>query len=69
MNLSALDRGLCRTYWGTHGCDLTRGHDGDHFCGCCTCASHPDPDSGCVGAAPFYGPRTSFFGEDVDDDV
>lgn len=23
----------CRTYWGSHGCELNRGHDGPHYCG------------------------------------
>ena len=55
----------CRVYWGSHGCDLTRGHRGDCDCGCCECESHPDPDSGCVGKAPYYGPDTWFYGEDV----
>ena len=22
----------CRVYWGSHGCDLPRGHDGEHVC-------------------------------------
>lgn len=56
----------CRTYWGSHGCDLRRGHRGSHVCDCCECDSHPDPDSGCVGRAPYYGDETRFYGEDVD---
>lgn len=24
--------GWCRTYWGSHGCDLPSGHDGYHRC-------------------------------------
>ena len=55
----------CRVYWGSHGCELARGHEGDCDCGCCECGCHPDPDSGCVGKAPFYGPGTRFYGEDV----
>jgi hypothetical protein len=56
----------CRVYWGSHGCDLARGHEGPCDCGCCECESHPDPDSGCVGKFPYYGPDTNFYGEDVD---
>jgi hypothetical protein len=58
----------CRVYWGSHGCDLERGHPGGrkaHDCGCCDCEHHPDKDSGCVGRYPFYGWRTRFYGEDV----
>ena len=59
----------CRVYWGSHGCDLERGHaerDGTpHDCGCCECGNHPDPDSGCVGREPYYGAETNFYGEDA----
>lgn len=56
----------CRVYWGSHGCDLPRGHRGHHLCDCCECENHPDPDEGCVGAWPYYGfVRTTFYGEDV----
>ena len=55
----------CRVYWGSHGCDFERGHVGDCDCGCCECEDHPDPDSGCVGKAPYYGPDTRFYGEDA----
>lgn len=24
---------LCNTFWGSHGCDRPRGHDGPHICG------------------------------------
>lgn len=57
----------CRTYWGSHGCDRRRGHRGSHVCDCCDCEDH-DRDheaEGCVGRAPYYGPDTSFYGEDV----
>jgi hypothetical protein len=58
----------CRVYWGTHGCNLERGHEGQHLCDC-TCETHvglDHPDSnGCVCAYPFYGPETKFYGEDV----
>jgi hypothetical protein len=59
----------CRVYWGSHGCDLERGHPGgpdSHDCGCCQCTAHPDPDSGCVAKAPFYGPGMRFYGEDAE---
>jgi len=55
----------CRVYWGSHGCCLARGHDGQCECDCCDCVEHPDPDSGCVGKSPYYGPETNFYGEDV----
>ncbi len=65
----------CRVYWGSHGCELERGHverDGTpHDCGCCQCGEHhpyPDwPDEGvlCVAQEPYYGPGTNFYGEDV----
>jgi hypothetical protein len=59
---------ICRTYWGSHGCGLEKGHEGHHFC-CCGCENHPDPDSGCVGKYPYYetysGKPTEFYGEDA----
>jgi hypothetical protein len=57
----------CRVYWGSHGCDLERGHEGDCDCGCCECENHPDAGGGvlCVAKAPYYGPETRFYGEDV----
>ena len=65
----------CRVYWGSHGCDLERGHAGrdgtPHDCGCCECGEHhpyPDwPDEGvlCVATEPYYGPGTNFYGEDA----
>ena len=58
----------CRVYWGSHGCQLPRGHDGPCECGCCECDPH-DEDShereGCVAKWPYYGPETWFYGEDV----
>ena len=64
--LSAKARPGCRVYWGSHGCDLPRGHAGDgHDCGCCECQNHPDPDSGCVAKPPYYGPETRFYGEEA----
>jgi hypothetical protein len=53
-------------YWGSHGCDLERGHEGDCRCSCCGCSDHVGhPEPGCVGAAPYYGPETRFYGEDA----
>lgn len=67
----------CRVYWGSHGCNLARGHEGPHRC---SCADDDDMDcdpltriilrgdgEGClsVGAFPYYGPETNFYGEDV----
>lgn len=60
----------CRVYWGSHGCDLERGHTGPHDCGCCVCPDHATSnlnDAGvmCVAKVPYYGPETNFYGEDV----
>lgn len=55
----------CRVYWGSHGCQFEREHDGLCECGCCDCTDHPGPDSGCVAKHPYYGPETVFYGEDV----
>jgi hypothetical protein len=56
----------CRVYWGSHGCVLDRGHEGDCLCSCCECPDHAaEPILGCVGAAPYYGEATRFYGEDV----
>lgn len=53
----------CRVYWGSHGCCLPRGHDGTCVC---DCASGETPAGVLnVGAAPYYGPDTGFYGEDV----
>lgn len=30
---TATGDGSCGTYWGSHGCDLTAGHEGLHVCG------------------------------------
>ena len=65
--------GFCRVYWGSHGCKLERDHDGPHLC---NCADEPgiDPETReyvdepgvfNVGAPPFYGPETRFYGEDA----
>jgi len=61
----------CRVYWGSHGCHLERGHDGDCQCDCCDCGEHhpypdwPDESVLCVATAPYYGVNTRFYGEDV----
>lgn len=63
----------CDVYWGSHGCDLERGHGGPHRC---SCADDPDIDPVTkeyrsepgvfnVGAPPYYGPETRFYGDDV----
>lgn len=64
----------CRVYWGSHGCRLERGHDGPHECGCAldqgvdpeTREYADDPGVFNVGAAPYYGPNTRFYGEDAE---
>ncbi len=60
----------CRVYWGSHGCDLERGHDGPHECYCCECEDHAacNVDAEgivCVAKPPYYGPQTEFYGEDA----
>jgi hypothetical protein len=74
IELSTLDRALlaredsvrCRTFWGTHGCVLKRGHAESHTCSCCICPDHSNQtdDVLCVAKSPFYGPKTIFYGED-----
>ena len=57
----------CRVYWGSHGCQLERGHVGHCECNCCECEDHElFRVRGCVGKYPYYGPDTGFCGEDVD---
>ena len=70
---------ICMTFWGSHGCMLPKGHDGQHRCDCCepddahrdaharaSATRPPEMESGwvCVGTWPYYGPATAFFGED-----
>lgn len=62
----------CRVYWGSHGCCLPRGHDGPHLCECANGEDGPtDPradtvaDAINVGAPPYYGPETTFYGDDA----
>jgi hypothetical protein len=56
----------CRVYWGSHGCCLPRGHHlvpgKDQHCRC-ECAAD---EEGNVGAYPYYGPDTYFYGEDAE---
>lgn len=58
-------RQRCRVYWGSHGCEKLRWHRGPHLCRC----AHDDyPADGSVinvGAPPYYGPDTYFYGEDA----
>lgn len=54
-------RGACKTFWNSHGCHRPTGHEGGHWCDCCLCVDHPDPDSGCVAGPPYYGPDTKFY--------
>jgi hypothetical protein len=67
MEVTNLTEGLqsqdCRVYWGSHGCMLPRGHKGPHICTC-----HDDPPEPGVrnaGRPPYYGPTTTFYGEDA----
>lgn len=56
----------CRAYWGSHGCCLPRGHEGPHICACAL--DHAEDESEGlvnVGAPPYYGPGTHFYGEDA----
>ncbi len=62
LDTARSDANDCRVYWGSHGCELQRGHSGSHFC-CCECVNHPD--TGCVGTTPYYGDITHFYGEDA----
>lgn len=58
----------CPVFWGSHGCDLERGHDGQHLCrACCFPESDLHMDlhraapadgygcDGCAGTWPYYG--------------
>ena len=64
------DRGNCRVYWGSHGCDFKRGHEGSCACDCCECPDHPhhpeEDEWTCVAKPPYYGPETRFYGEDAE---
>ncbi len=67
------DRGDCRVYWGSHGCDLRRHHAGSCVCDCAIDYDelpsredlYNDEAWSNVGAEPYYGPGTVFYGEDA----
>jgi hypothetical protein len=67
--VGGMESQFCRVYWGTHGCNLERGHPGDCECDCCDCVDHASNplDEGvlCVAKPPYYGPDTRFYGDDV----
>lgn len=54
----------CDTFWGSHGCRLTPGHDGPCECGISDYDEDgnetPLPADGCC-APPYFGPDTQFF--------
>lgn len=54
----------CRVYWGSHGCKLPRGHEGQHICECFG-EIELDLDVLNVGGPPYYGAETTFYGDDV----
>lgn len=51
--------------WGSHACRFPPGHDG--WCVCCDPEGidGADPIDGYVGAFPYYGGVTQFYGEDA----
>jgi len=63
----------CGICWGSHGCKLERGHEGPHLC-CCAVPDWKDyidqggyeDEEGVlnVGAPPYYGPETYFYGDE-----
>jgi hypothetical protein len=64
----------CRVYWGSHGCERERGHEGFHLCDCCECEDHignrgecsdGDGEYLCVATWPYFGEGTSWYGEDA----
>jgi hypothetical protein len=56
----------CRVYWGSHGCSLERGHKGPHVCECADDPAFTEIENvKNVGAPPYYGPETVFYGEDA----
>lgn len=73
--------GCCDVCWGSHACDLERGHEGEHLCSCTffengelvphmnDCPPELEDEwGGNVGRAPYYGSTTNFYGEDVTDE-
>lgn len=78
VDLSEVTPTKCQVYWGSHGCDVPRGHGPNvaHACSCCDCDDHEamqghrSDASGewlCVARPPYYGPETRFYGDDVED--
>lgn len=71
MDAQDRTRAACRVYWGSHGCRLERGHEGHHECICARDENgnlEPKEDEDGVlnvGAFPYYGPETRFYGEDA----
>lgn len=59
------NRDDCQVYWGSHGCSLTRGHEGACICSCCDNTVQNCDDTGCVAHPPYYGPDTKFYGADA----
>lgn len=58
----------CPVFWGSHGCDLKRDHDGQHWCTSCCYPKDKDHMAlhaaakatqygadGCAGTWPYYG--------------
>lgn len=63
----------CEVYWGSHGCKFKRGHAGPHVCDCAVDNWHDYPNGYIdedgvhnVGAPPYYGPDTRFYGDDAE---
>jgi hypothetical protein len=59
----------CSVYWGSHGCDLDAGHGGSCVCYCSIMEAlgkdgYVLDGAGNVGAWPYYGPDTKFYGDD-----
>jgi len=63
----------CDTYWGSHGCNLQVGHEGNHKCYGCYEAWEKDgqvwiidPESKGDKGRPYGGPDAfGFYGDDV----
>ena len=63
--MSIYDRHLCQTYWASHGCQLSRYHDGDHVC------SDPELGECCRitrDGIDEHGRQQNLYGDDVPDD-
>ena len=58
----------CDVYWGSHGCGRKPNHGGGHRCDCCRFPRLHfilHRKTGCVGARPYYGKETFFYGDDA----